>query len=144
MGGEKEEWDALNSGNAIDGNGTAWSQVHSAAAGVGGDAARLLALREQLDIENLIDYLLLNYYGGNHDWDNHNWYAARHRVEGGQWRFFSWDAERILEGIGDNRLNVNEGNAPTGIHNRLRNNSEYRLIFADRIHRHFFNGEVLA
>ncbi|MCH2585218.1 MAG: CotH kinase family protein, partial [Planctomycetes bacterium] len=59
MGGEKEEWDALNSGNAIDGNGTAWSQVHSASAGVGGDAARLLALREQLDIENLIDYLLL-------------------------------------------------------------------------------------
>ena len=144
MGGEKEEWDALNSGNAIDGNGTAWSQVHSAAAGVGGDAARLLALREQLDIENLIDYLLLNYYGGNHDWDNHNWYAARHRVEGGQWRFFSWDAERILEGIGDNRLNVNEGNAPTGIHNRLRNNSEYRLIFADRIHRHFFNGGALT
>ncbi|MFP6631615.1 MAG: lamin tail domain-containing protein [Planctomycetota bacterium] len=144
MGGEKEEWDALNSGNAIDGNAAAWGQVHSAAAGVGGDAARLLALREQLDIENLIDYLLLNYYGGNHDWDNHNWYAARHRVEGGQWRFFSWDAERILEGIGDNRLNVNEGNAPTGIHNRLRNNSEYRLIFADRIHRHFFNGGALT
>ena len=144
MGGEKEEWDALNSGSAIDGTAAAWSQVQSAASAVGADAGRLLALRNQLDIENLIDYLLMNYYGGNHDWDNHNWYAARHRVEGGQWRFFSWDAERILEGINDNRVNVNEGNAPTGIHNRLRANPEYRVIFGDRIHRHFFNGGALT
>lgn len=144
MGGEKEEWDALNSGSPIDGTGAAWSQVQAAASAVGSDASRLFALRNQLDIENLIDYLLVNYYGANHDWDHHNWYAARHRVPGGQWRFFSWDAERILEGVNDNRISVNNGNAPTGIHNRLRTNEEYRVIFGDRVHRHFFNGGALT
>ena len=144
MGGEKEEWDALNSGSPIDGTGAAWSQVQSAASAVGSDDSRFFALRNQLDIENLIDYLVMNYYGANHDWDNHNWYAARHRVPGGQWRFFSWDAERILEGVNDNRLSVNQGNAPTGLHNRLRTNDEYRVLFGDRVHRHFFNGGALT
>ena len=144
MGGEKEEWDALNSGTPIDGNGAAWSQVQSAASAVGSDDSRFFALRNLLDIENLIDYLVMNYYGANHDWDNHNWYAARHRVDGGQWRFFSWDAERILEGVNDNRLSVNQGNAPTGLHNRLRTNDEYRVLFGDRVHRHFFNGGALT
>ena len=42
--------------------------------------------------------MLLNFYVGNDDWDGHNWYAGRKREPGAGYQFFSWDAERSLEG----------------------------------------------
>ncbi|MBN2316949.1 MAG: lamin tail domain-containing protein, partial [Sedimentisphaerales bacterium] len=33
---------------------------------------------------------------------------------------------------------------PTGLHRRLTDNTEYRMLFADHIHRHFFNDGVLT
>ena len=38
-------------------------------------------------------------YTGNEDWAHHNWYATRHRSPEGRWRFHSWDAEKVLEGL---------------------------------------------
>ena len=32
-----------------------------------------------LDIDAFIDYMLINQYGGNTDWDHHNWYAIRRK-----------------------------------------------------------------
>jgi len=144
MGGEKEEYDALNSGQAVDGDLRAWNSMLSAVRGVGSDNARFLALRDHLDVDNLIDYMIANYYGANHDWDNHNWYSARRRIDGGQWRFFSWDAERILEGISDNRTNERQSGKPTDVHHTLRANQEYRVAFGDRVHRHLFGSGSLT
>ena len=144
QGGDKEEYDALNSGVAVDGNATAWSRTQQAVNAVGTDLGRFLALDEWLDVGNLIDYMILNFYGANADWDDHNWYAARRRVEGGQWRFFSWDAERILESPTGNRTNVNLSGKPSGLHQRLRALPEYRRLFGDHVERHLANGGALT
>ena len=146
-GGEKEEWDALNSypRNVVDGNADAWVTAHSIAnAGVSTQAG-YDALSEYVDIPNLIDYMLVNFYGGNQDWDDHNWYSARRRLPGEGYKFFNWDAERTLESTtGNNRTGVGQSNKPSRLYSRLRENAEFRLEFADRSHRHLFNGGALT
>jgi len=143
-GGEKEEYDTLNSGEVRDGDKAAWNTMMSLAnAGLASDA-EYQAIREYLDVDNLIDFMITNHYGGNHDWDDHNWYAGRKREPGAGYKFFCWDSERILEGVNDNRLGVNNNDKPSRLYHNLRENAEFQMLYADHLHRHFFNGGALT
>jgi hypothetical protein len=98
-------------------------------------AANYQALGAKLDIPDFIRYMLLNFYGANTDWSHQNWYASFNRVRpGGKWRFHSWDAEHVFKDTNDNATGLNQSNTPTGIHQRLVANAEYRLLFADMAH----------
>ena len=146
-GGMKSEWDALNSfpRNVVDGNATAWLTAQNIARGGVADQAGYNALGQYVDIPNLIDYMLLNFYAGNLDWDDHNWYSARHRVPGAGYKFFSWDAERTLESTtGNNRTDIGQDNKPSRFFERLKRNPEFRMEFADHAHKHLFNDGVLT
>ncbi len=100
-------------------------------------------IQTMLHVEGLIDYMLVNMYGGNQDWDHHNWYASRH-VEEGLWRFHSWDAEKVLQGIRDNVTGENNANSPSRLHQRLRTHPEYLLKFKDQVQKHLFNGGAMT
>lgn len=146
-GGSKDEWDALNSypRNVVDGTATAWLTAHSIANGGVADQAGYDALSEYVDIPNLINYFLLNIYGGNQDWDDHNWYSGRRQLPGAGYKFFSWDAERSLESVtGSNRTGINQSNKPSRLYAQLRANPEFRMLFADHAHKHLFNGGVFT
>ena len=144
-GGEKEEWDALNSGVPVDGDTTAWDLAHSIANAGVSDATGYFALADYVDIPNLIDYILLNFYGDNSDWDDHNWYAARRRTPGSTFKFFMWDSERYLEREHTSfAMAQNRAGKPSRLHRQLAQNPEYRLQFADHVHRHLFNDGVLT
>lgn len=146
-GGAKEEWDALNSypRNVVDGTADAWIQAHNIANAGVGDQAGYDALTPYVDIPNLIDYMMVNFYGGNRDWDDHNWYSINHRGAGTGYKFVCWDAERTLESTsGDNRTGVGQSNKPSRLYSQLRANPEFRLQFADRAHKHLFNGGALT
>ena len=144
-GGIKEEWDALNSSVPVDGNKDAWNIAQSIANLGVGDQAGFDALAEYVDIPNLIDFMINNFYGGNQDWDNHNWYAARRRVSGETFKFFCWDSERILEDpYGHNKTGTNVDDKPSRLYSQLRANPEFRMLFADRAHKHLFNGGTLT
>ena len=98
-----------------------------------------------VDIPNLIDYMLVNFCGGNRDWDDHNWYSINPRVDGGGYKFVNWDAERTLESVsGDNRTGVSQAQKPSRLYARLRDNAEFRLQFADHARKHLFNGGALT
>ena len=98
-----------------------------------------------VDVVNLIDYMILNFYGGNWDWDHHNWVAIRNRVQPGKgFQFFSWDAEHVLEDVGANDLNENNAGCPSFLFQRLRENADFRRLFADRVQLHCFNDGVLT
>ena len=98
-----------------------------------------------LDVVNFIDYMILNFYGGNWDWDHHNWIAVRNRIQPGKgFQFFSWDAEHILEDVNANELNENNANCPSDLFQRLRQNTDFRRLFADRVQLHCFNGGALT
>jgi hypothetical protein len=156
LGGEKKEWDALNSSEAIDGDRGAWQTLQNLCnAGVTTEA-QYRQVQQYLDVDNLIDYMMLNFYGGNQDWDDHNWYSARRRVPGAGYKFFSWDGERTLETpTGADRTGVNQADKPSRIYAALRGvfpagitpgvaNTEFNLRFADRAHRALFNNGPLT
>jgi len=86
-----------------------------------------------LDVDNLIDYMLLNFYIGNRDWDHHNWIAARNRNEPGKgFQFFPWDSERTFNGLNDNVVDENNENRPSFLYSQLRQNPVFRTRFAQR------------
>lgn len=46
-----------------------------------------------VDVDGLTDYILWNWWVANEDWPSRNWISS---LEGGQWRFLSWDAEMAM------------------------------------------------
>lgn len=148
-GGDKEDWDVMKASPpssvvAEDGTPEAWEEVVALANTGLTSSANFEAIQEKLDLENYIDWLLVNFYNGNSDWDHNNWQAGRRRDVDDRFRFFVWDSERAFLGATANSTTKNNANRPTGIHQRLRQNEEYRLMFADRVHRHFFNAGTLT
>lgn len=148
FGGEEDEYDALkhSSGgvinNGVGGSATAnYNAMLKAADAVGDDPANLTkyrALCGVLDVNDYVAYLLANWFCGNHDWPAKNWYATHRNTPDGRWRFHSWDAEHTVEGTNS------VGQSPSDLHSRLAASPEYRMQFADIIHRHFFNGGPLT
>ena len=101
-------------------------------------------IRELVDLENLIDYMLVNFYVGNGDWPDNNAYTMRPRVKGGQFRFFCWDSEECLLSLNSNRLSVNHSGNLTELYTRLRRNDEFQMLQRDRIYKHLFNEGALT
>jgi hypothetical protein len=142
-GGDEDRYDAIKHNpngvinHGLGGNATVnvngMVSAASAVASDPGNLAKFSTLASQLDLNNFITYLLANWFPGNHDWPHKNWYATHENVPGGLWRFHSWDAEHTVEG-----QNV-VGQSPLDIHNKLRNNAEYRMLFTDLIYKNFFN-----
>jgi hypothetical protein len=98
-----------------------------------------------VDVVNLADYMLLNFYGGNWDWDHHNWVAIRNRVDPGNgFQFFSWDAEHMVETVDADILSENNTNCPSRVFQQLLQNQSFRRLFADRVQKHCFNNGALT
>ena len=158
-GGVAEDYDVLNSGVAMTGNTTAYSAMFAIANGNIADNSAYQSVSGYLDIDAFIDYMLLNFYIGNRDWDSHNWRAGRRRQAGAGFVFVPWDGEFAISpnnagvvsspaGISgalntDATTRNNSGN-PSALHQRLTLNAEYRLRFADRARRHLLDGGALS
>jgi len=159
MDGSKEDFDVIKDKVVlIDGDMTQWKTLlKMASAGLNTTAAyqkiqgnnpdgtRNPQYESLLDVENLIDYMLINYYGGNTDWDEHNWAVMRNRVKPGKgFKFFCWDTENNLKGLNDNNLKVNYANCPTAIFNQLILNDDFKRLFAQHVAKHCFGNGVLT
>jgi hypothetical protein len=113
-----------------------------------------------LDLTNFADYCILNAYAATGDWPANNWRAGKDRGTTGTWRFIVWDAEWGM-GIYGRAVTLNSftmtGGGPSDsglgsvssseiaqLYNRLRGSPEFRLLWADRIQKHFFNGGALT
>lgn len=98
-----------------------------------------------IDPINLADYMILNFYGGNTDWDHHNWVAMRNRLLTDKgFTFFSWDAEHVLKSLSANNLNEDNPGRPSHIFQRMLANVGFMNLFANRIQLHCFNGGALT
>ncbi|MEE3052577.1 MAG: lamin tail domain-containing protein [Planctomycetota bacterium] len=144
LGGDREEYDALNVGEPVDGDLRAWNTMMQIAEGGMSTPEAWEEIQQYLDVPNLVDWLILNFYVGNVDWDHNNWYAGRRRRPGEGYKFFCWDAERTFWNLNENRTGLSNVNRPTRLHQRLLDNDEYRTLFRDRVQRHFFADGVLT
>lgn len=99
-----------------------------------------------LHIESFIDYMIINQYGGNTDWDYHNWYAVAHRgAKSKGFRFLCWDSEQIFESLNDNVVPENEGkNYPTGIFHALLKNDKFANRYLRRAQELLSDGGMLS
>lgn len=96
-----------------------------------------------LDMESFIDFMIINIYGGNTDWDNHNWLAFRNRTHPGTgFRMVVWDSERIFEsldtdiGYGKKKHSL----TPSYLFEYLLQNDSFCRLVDERISRHCYLG----
>ncbi len=150
-GGDRETWDAIHDNSASNGSMTAWNRMIAMCRQAATSNEAYLELQNRhLDVTNYVDYLIVNLWGGNWDWPWKNWWAGRYRPDNSTgFKFYNWDYENTMgNNLGRSPLDKNALNnnfSQAGVpHQSLRQNPEYRLFFADRIHRLFFNGGVLA
>ena len=129
----KVEEDGGNHLEAAEGDMEAWNLMVQTAAQAADNAA-YEQLDSLLDIDSFIDYMLINQYGGNTDWDHHNWYAIRRRgLDSEGFRFLCWDTELIFLSADENVLSKNNGNAtPTGIFHHLMENEQFARRYLRR------------
>ncbi len=174
FGADKDLWDGINFGTATnEGSTVPWNTLlgivdditpaisenartaaFMRAQGKNPDGTDNPALAPYINVDNFIDYLLVNWYVGNADWPHRNWYNGRERdqldpapltgvrrSQGMHW--FMWDAEwtLLLNSTNDKTGDFNGAAAPQQY---LRHSREYRMRFADRAHRALFNGGALT
>ncbi len=145
FGGKPADYDARNAATILAGDDVAWKQLFSLANAGVTNAAAFRAISELLDVPAFIDYMLLNLYAANGDWDRHsNWYAARRRHPPGPFHFFAWDGERTIERIEDNILTFDDDESPARLFQKLRENTEFRLRFTERVRRHLAGDGALT
>lgn len=148
IGGSKDDWDVVNLDvgrlEVKDGDASAYhALINQVTRGVS-SPEQLQAMAAKLDLTNLADYMLLNFWIGNNDWPSSNWTAARRRDPAAKYRFFTWDAEASMETVSLNVTGANRAHSPADFFHRLRQNSEFRLLVADRVQKHFFHDGALA
>ncbi|MBI2949402.1 MAG: CotH kinase family protein [Verrucomicrobia bacterium] len=185
FGGAKEDYDVIKNrggfasaaGNktspfATDGNIEAWKRLYNLAkSGLGNpetyqktlgnnpDGTRNPKYEVLLDPVNLIDYMLVIFYGGNMDapaskfmGNNmaNNWYGIRSRKGDQGFRFFIWDAEHTLLELEEDRTgpfpagDQFEQSNPQWLWQQCLESAEFRTLVADRIQRHFFHRGALT
>lgn len=136
---------AWNNMMAMANSGLASMAAYQKIQGNNPDGSRNLTFEPYLDVDNLIDYILMNFYAGNNDWDHHNWVAARNRVEPEKgFRFFSWDAEHLFTNATLDVTKEDNANCPSHLFTKLKDNSDFRMRVADRIQQLFFGDGLLT
>ena len=140
-GGDADDFDAYNGTSLIDGTRISYNQMRSTVTTTN-DWAEVEAV---LDVDNFIDWTIVNAYAGNDDVQlNGNWRAAGGGSGRGEglWRIYAWDSERILEGVTERPLV--EDIDPMQIRDELFRFPEFRLRFGDRAEQHLKNGGALT
>ncbi|MEC9331681.1 MAG: lamin tail domain-containing protein [Verrucomicrobiota bacterium] len=150
--GSDSEWDIVAQyGEVREGDTVMWNRLKSAMQKNLSVEVNYNEVGRLLNIDNFIDYIMLNVYANTGDWPHNNWRAARERVPGGKWRFIPWDAEWSF---GNNGRSVTGNNLSSGplaggadiavFYRALQKNPEFRMRFADRVQIHYFNGGALT
>jgi len=151
--GSNNGWDIVNHGGVTEGDGVAWSALQDfLTSNDMSDPANYREACKLIDVDNYIDYICLNAYTAMWDWPQNNWYSARERSPYGRYRFYIWDAEG-----GFGRTNRDPGSynsftqdllrrdvAISRPYRELRVNADFRMVFADRVYKHFHNDGALT
>lgn len=159
MPGSADDFDVIKDySEAMDGTADAWKELISLSdngltsdedyqrlLGNNADGSPNYDLMPLLDVNNLIDYMLINFYGSNTDWDHHNWSAMRNRVKrGAGFRFLVWDGEHLVKDVNGDVLNEFNAGCPSNIFQQLRANSQFKRLFADRAYKYCLNNGLLS
>ncbi len=157
--GNEEDFDVIKDYAEVgEGNADAWNRMMQMAEDGLSDAVSFYGIQGKnefgqedesiealLDVDNLIDFMILNFYAGNKDWDHHNWVAARNRENPAKgFQFLPWDSERIFNGLNDNIVDENNEDRPSFLYAQLRKNPVFRMQFTLRANELLGPGGLLS
>ncbi len=160
--GNDDDWFAVHHGGDLSGDDGRYDYLKGTLAGRDMSVpANYAELEQYLDPIAFADYLILSWWTGTGDWPNNNWYGGnrnsssplgttphRYVAWDGEW---SWDAPRGFSNPG-NRAHVhpkfhasqNGTNVIDKLWHAARENPEFLVTFADRVHRHVHNAGALT
>jgi hypothetical protein len=146
LGGDGSLYDAIKAASSklsVDGDLVAYNAMVALNTTGLANLAQYEQIKQYLDVTQFADYMILQLYGANNDWAaQNNWAAVRKRETNATFKFLCWDSERILEGTNDTRIGTSPVNG--NLQGNLILNAEYKLLFADRVHKHLFNDGALT
>jgi len=143
LGGSKEDYEAINANNTgseflqgvvFDGSGKYWTETRNLING----RTPFTSAANHIDIPNVIDFMLL--------WTSGNSESEFRSVGsvplGVPFKFFIKDADGFLRNPGHPVTH----NGPLNAMNRFRREGDpdYKVLLADRIHKHFFNDGAMT
>ena len=150
LGGQAEDYESINGnwnvggwadpGDPYDGDGSAWTRIKT----LRGDYEQI---RTYLDVPNYIDYMILFMFGNSEA----EYRCAGPVGEGSGFKFFLNDADGWLRTTAGNRTGRDApgrkaGDGPGSIFSMLHKEGhpDYKVLLADRIHKHLFNNGALT
>ena len=140
-GGDSDLIDARNGASFVEGDVTAWNSMRTVVS-----SRNWEDIQEVLDVDNYIDFQIIQRFGGNQDLKTDgNWRAAgggpfTTPTDMRPWKLYSWDGERVLESVTESAVPLD----PMGIRGTLEAIPEYRQRFADRAHMHLTGDGALT
>ena len=150
FGGEPEQWAAASHSGAVDGLLDRFDVLLELAnAGGLDDPAQYATFLEFFDPAQFSDYVILNWYAGNYDWPENNWFVNVQNPAGRN-RFVMWDGESTWRDGAAITLGTDgwEGapypNVVKAVLTAAWANPEFRLVFADRLYRALANDGALT
>ena len=178
FGGDIEDWDVINPGDlgneqdtAIAGTLDAWNtlvgmaedleaatddetktEIYNTILGRNADGSEDPEMEVYLDVDNYIDYLVMEWYIENSDWPNRNYYMMRERGEDSTgFKFVAWDSEYSLDSAGGPsqstgnfaEFGANQNLGPGMIFQGLYSMEAFRARFSDRVNGLFSEGGAL-
>ncbi len=150
LGGDAKAYEAINGnlnvggwaepGNPYDGDGSAWARIKA----LRGNYAQVKAY---VDVPQYIDYMLMFMFGDSED----EFRCVGPAGPGTGFKYLLNDADGWLRNSAGDKTGRGapgrqSGDGPGSIFSMLykENNPDYRILLADRIQRHFFNGGALT
>lgn len=160
LGGPEERYESIN-GNwnvggwadsvapAYDGDGSAWERIKTLARS--SSPQNFEDLQPYLDMEHFIDYMIMWMYGNAED----EYRTVGPADAGSGFKWFLNDADGYLRNSGSRTAFASNtpgvfgrspGDGPGSLFSLLfkAGNPEYRILLADRIHKHFFNDGAMT
>lgn len=164
-GGEPEDYDVIMNREIKSGTWDAFTTMFEIANSNLPAATRYQLLDERLDMAAFAGYMAINHWAANADWPNGNWSMFRPRASGGKFTYLCWDAEwtvtsnmptwssfergdlnHVLNQLGRDAAHspgASYYTSPGRLFWRLYDSPEFRLLYADTVHRLCFNGGLL-
>ena len=139
------DFDVRKAGKTEAGDEAAWNKLMALANAGVSDDRRYAEISRCLDLTEFADYMILNFYAGNTDWDRSaNWYAIRPRTADGRFQFLVWDAEGTFGNVDADTLDFDDDESPTRLFHKLSENTAFRKPFALRAQKLLFADGALT
>ncbi len=161
FGGDDEDWFAVNHGGNLSGDAARWNFLRNTL--VNRDLSvddNHAELREYLDVEGFVDYLIISWWTAVSDWPQNNWYGGNRSeispLGPTPFRYFAWDGEWSWGQGGqsstsgrahvheDFREGRNSSSTIAQLWHAARANDDFMMMFTDRVFAHLFNDGVLT